>query len=94
MPSLALAESVDIERTVLGARAAITAATSLPVAATSGAGIASGLAAAGGVVGAGMAAGTAVLAGGPACLAVGWLLVSPHRYSAGGMLVNARRLSD
>jgi hypothetical protein len=46
--------------------AAVSAATGLSVAATSGAGITSGLAAAGGVVGGGMAAAPAVLAAGPA----------------------------
>lgn len=46
--------------------AAVSAATGLSVAATSGAGITSGLAAAGSIVGGGMAAGPAVLAAGPA----------------------------
>jgi len=57
-----------VAKTVAAGGAALTAATGLQVAATSGAGIASGLAAAGGIVGGGMAAGPAVLSGGPASL--------------------------
>jgi hypothetical protein len=58
-----------VGKTVLAGGAAVSAASGLTVAATSGAGIASGLAAAGGLVGGGMAVGPAVLAGGPAYLA-------------------------
>lgn len=55
-----------VVETGAAAGAAVSAATGLSVAATSGAGITSGLAAAGGVVGGGMAAAPAVLAAGPA----------------------------
>ncbi len=61
--------SVAIGKTVIGAGAAVSAATGLTVAATSGAGITSGLAAAGGLVGGGMATGPVVLAAAPAYLA-------------------------
>jgi hypothetical protein len=61
--------SVAIGKTVVGAGAAVSAATGLTVAATSGAGITSGLAAAGGLVGGGMATGPVVLAAAPAYLA-------------------------
>jgi hypothetical protein len=56
----------EVIKTGTAAGAAVSAATGLTVAATSGAGITSGLAAAGSVVGGGMAMGPAVLAAGPA----------------------------
>ena len=56
----------EVIKTGTAAGAAVSAATGLTVAATSGAGITSGLAAAGSVVGGGLAMGPAVLAAGPA----------------------------
>ncbi|MDS3859591.1 hypothetical protein RIF25_02095 [Thermosynechococcaceae cyanobacterium BACA0444] len=56
----------EVVKTGMALGAAVSTATGLTVAATSGAGIASGLAAAGTVVVGGMAMGPAVLAAGPA----------------------------
>src|SRR5687767_13732077 len=72
------------------ASAAVSAATGLTVAATSGAGITSGLAAAGSVVGGGMAMGPAVLAGGPAYIATQALNCTVFRNEVGLSPAEAR----
>jgi hypothetical protein len=74
---------LKVGKTAAATGAAISTATGLTVAATSGAGIASGLAAAGGIVGGGMAAGPVVLAGGPAALAAMVLNATAFREGEG-----------